>query len=361
MSKDEETAPTGTEAIRDRNQRIREEAASKRRRKRESDQRQANVRSNLEASEIVDDALARGTHAITGWLKSHFNILQWVIVLGIAGGIGYQIYVHRKGKAEAAATDKLTAGVDAEQARVGAAAEPDRMTGLEDPRQTFADDKARLAAAEKAYRAAVGPDTVGTLARLGLAGSLFDQGKYAEALKEYQTVRLSQLASTDADLRCRAIEGVGLSEEGQNHPDQALAAFGELAKSDVPGFGPLGLYHQARIAYKKGERDKAKELAKSAVEKLEKARTSDKAGALPEPPGFTEDAARGLLASIDPSAVARPSGAQPTPEQIQKLMEQAQGQGDESFDREKLNKLLKDLQMKQVPVPAPSAAPSSTP
>jgi hypothetical protein len=360
VSKDEEPAPAGTEAIRDRNQRIREEAASKRRRKRESEQRQANVRGNLEAGELVDDALARGTHAATGFLKAHFNKLQWIVVLGIAGGIGYQIYAHRRDKAEAAQTDRLVTGIEAELARVGGSAEPDEMTGIADTRPSVADHKARLAAAEKAYRAAVGSDTVGTLARMGLAGALFDQGKFQDAQKEYQTVRTSQLASKDADLRCRALEGVGLSEEGQGRTDQALAAFGELAKSDVVGFGPLGLYHQARLANQKGERDKAKELAKSALEKLEKAKGSDKGPAMGEP-GFTENAVRDLLASIDPNAVPRPASPSLTPEQIQKLTEQAQGKGSEGFDKDKLDKLLKELQMTQVPAQAPSAAPSSAP
>jgi hypothetical protein len=360
VSKDEEPAPAGTEEIRDRNQRIREEAAAKRRRKRESDARQANVRGNLEASEIVDDALARGTHAATGFLKAHFNKLQWIVVLGIAGGIGYQIYAHRRDKAEAAATDKLVAGLEAELARVGGASEPDPMTGIEDTRKSFADHTARLASSEKAYRAAVGSDTVGTLARIGLAGTLFDQGKFQDALKEYQAVRLSQLASTDADLRCRAIEGVGLSEEGLGHAEQAQAAFGELAKSDVVGFGPLGLYHQARIALKKGDREKAKELSKSALEKLEKAKGSDKTVAMGSPPGFTESAARDLLGSIDPSAAARPSTPTLTPEQIKRLTEQAQGDGKE-ISREALDKVLKELNLNQVPAPASSAAPSSTP
>jgi hypothetical protein len=360
VSKDEEPAPAGTEEIRDRNQRIREEAAAKRRRKRESEARHANVRGSLEASEIVDDALARGTHAATGFLKAHFNKIQWVVVLGIAGGIGYQIYAHRRDKAEAAATDKLIAGMDAELARVGGAAEPDPMTGIDDTRKAFPDQTARLAAAEKAYRSAVGADTVGTLARMGLAGTLFDQGKFQDALKEYQAVRLSQLASTDADLRCRALEGIGLSEEGLGHTDQALAAFGELAKSDVVGFGPLGLYHQARLALQKGDREKAKELSKSALEKLEKAKGSDKVIAVGSQPGFTETAARDLLASIDPSAAARPSTPALTPEQIQKLTEQAQGDGND-MSRDKLDKLLKELQLKQVPASVPSAAPSSAP
>jgi tetratricopeptide (TPR) repeat protein len=361
VPKDEDPAPTGTEEIRDRNQRIREEAAAKRRRKRESETRQANVRGNLEASEIVDDALARGTHAVTGWLKAHFNKLQWVVVLGIAGGIGFQIYVHRRNKAEAAATDKLVAGIEAELARVGGTAEPDEITGLADTRQSFADQKARLAAAEKAYRAAVDSDGVGTLARIGLAGVLYDQGKYQDALKEYQTVRLSQVAAKDSDLRCRAIEGVGLSEEGLGHIEQALAAFGELAKSDVVGFAPLGLYHQARLAKQKGDREKAKELVKSALEKLEKAKGSDKPLAFGEPTAFTESAARDLLASIDPSAAVRPSG--PTPEQLQKLqqaMDKAKSGGEQGA-KEQLEKLFKELNLNQEPAPAPSAAPSSAP
>ena len=37
---------------------------------------------------MVDDALARGTHAATGWLKRHLNVIQWVIVAVVAGGFG---------------------------------------------------------------------------------------------------------------------------------------------------------------------------------------------------------------------------------------------------------------------------------
>jgi len=279
-----------------------------------------------------------------------------VVVLGLAGGIGFQIYRHQRDKSEATATDALMSGVTAEYARVGTEpSEPDPRTGIDDTRPSVVDQKARLEAAVKAYRAAAGADTLGTLARTGLAGALFDQGKFQEALTEYRAVRQSTLAEKDPDLRCRAIEGIGMSEEGLGHIDLAQKAFVELGKSDVPGFGPLGLYHQARLHHQKGETDKAKELVKSALEKLEKARGSD------AEPTFTEQVARDLLISIDPSAATAPQqGPRLTPEQIRALTEKAGGESSQSggLDANKLNELLRQVTGKE-PVALPSGAPAS--
>ena len=69
-------APQGTRAIKDRNQRIREEAAQKRKGRREGESRRAAVQRNLDAGELVDDAFARGTHAATGFIKRHLNLIQ---------------------------------------------------------------------------------------------------------------------------------------------------------------------------------------------------------------------------------------------------------------------------------------------
>lgn len=358
MSEEKDSAPTGTAAIRDKNKRVREEAAEKRRKKREAAvARPVPARAGgLDAGEMVDDALARGTHALTGWLKRNVNILQWVVVLGLAGGIGFQIYRHQRDKSEATATDLLMVGATAEFARVGTEpSEADPRTGIEDTRPSFADHAARLAAAVKGYRAAAGSDTLGTLARTGLAGALFDQGKFQEALTEYRAVRQSALAEKDPDLRCRAIEGIGMSEEGLGHIDLAQKAYVELGKSDVPGFGPLGLYHQARLHHQKGETDKAKELLKSALEKLEKARGSD------GDPTFTEQVARDLLMTIDPSlASTAAQGPRLTPEQIRAITEKAGGESSQSggMDVNKLNELLRQVTGKE-PVALPSGAPET--
>jgi hypothetical protein len=168
------------ESIREQNRRAREEAAEKRRSRRDTEKLAARrpTLGQLEASEIVDDALARTTHAVTGWLKRHFSIVQWVVVAGFAGGIGWQVYVHHRNKVEGRTTDALFAGVSAEYSRVGEApAEDDNMTGIADPRPQYATDAERLRAAEGAYRKVSDGDAATALARFGLAGVLFDQGK----------------------------------------------------------------------------------------------------------------------------------------------------------------------------------------
>src|SRR5690606_14913313 len=131
---------------------------------------------------------------------------------------------------------------------------PDRYTGLSDTRKEFPTEEARLAAAAAEYRK-VADSTTGptsTLATLGLAGVLYDQGKYAEAQAAYEKVKNSPLATKDRDVRGRAIEGIGLSLEAQKKTDAAIGAFRELANTDIPGLKDLGEYHQARLLIAKG-------------------------------------------------------------------------------------------------------------
>jgi hypothetical protein len=350
----EEDAP---KAIRDRNQKVRDEAAQKRKSRRDSERRAA-VSRNLDAGEMVDDALARGTQAATGWLKRHFNKLQWLIVAIAVGGIGSQIYRSRVHKANAKATDALMAGVLAELARVGTDEESgvEQSTMLADPRLHFTDDATRLKTAEERFRSADGSPTLKTLAQLGLAGVLFDAGKTKDALAAYHAVRESALAKTDTDVRLRSVEGAALAEEALGNKDGAKKGFKELESSDVPAFVALGLYHQARLAFAAGEREPAKELLKKVIEKA--GTPSPDA-----PPGFTLTAAKELLATIDPNAVPK---QQLTPEQIQALMQQAatkqagQASGDASgITKEKLDELLRGATKKQQP--APASAPSGSP
>ena len=191
----------GNESTKDRNQRIREEAAARRRNRREEERERAAPARNLDASEIVDDALARGTHNVAQLLRKHFNKLQWAAVLIIVGGIGYQVYKLQRDRVIGENSDKLLSGVDAEDARVGEGDPgPDQYSGLSDTRMHFATEEARLKAAAEAYKnaAAIG-GTTATLARLGEAGIYYDQAKYKDALKAYQDVRDSALAGKDVD------------------------------------------------------------------------------------------------------------------------------------------------------------------
>ena len=358
MAEDQDPADTGTDApketraIKDRNQRIREEAAQKRKARRDHEQRRANVQRNLDAGELVDDALARGTHAATGWLKRHLNVIQWVVVAGAAGGIGWQIYSAHKHKTEAKATDSLIAGVTAEFGRVGDEdeADIDPSTGLDDARPHFKDEAARLKAAADGYRAASGSDTVRTLADLGLAGVLYDSGQFKDALATYDKVKQSALAQKDSDVRLRALEGTGLAHEALGDKDVARKAFHELGNSDLTLFSALGLFQEARLAFAAGERDAAKDLLKKALDKVTKDESAE------HPPSYVSSAARELLAAIDPSAVP------PMPSRAAEQLQAGAGaaNGKMQLSKEKIEELMRQLK-EHPPAPAPSGAPAGKP
>jgi predicted negative regulator of RcsB-dependent stress response len=354
--------PDTPEPIRDRNRRLREEAAGKRRTK--LDERRAPTR-NLEAGEIVDDALARSTQAAGEWLKKNFNVLQWVILAGLVGWIGYAIYSYRAARAAEKASAQLTAAIRAEDARIGSDdSKPDPQTGIVDTRAAYATSADRLHAAEAQYRAIANgaESTASTFAKLGLASVLYDEGKYADAKAAYQSVKDSKLATQDADVKGRALEGVGMSLESSGDKDAAEKAFGELSNLDELGFGALGNYHQARIAYAANNPEKAKQLLKDAQKKLDAVDSSEDKKTLGAPSGYLQESIKDLLKQIDPTAVTASPNAL-TAEQIQELQDQMGspgGDGKGAMSSAKLQELLKQMS-KTGKVPAAPAPPASAP
>ncbi len=353
------------EPIRDRNRRLREEAAGKRRTR--LDERSAPTR-NLEAGEIVDDALARSTQAAGEWLKKNFNVVQWFILAGLVGWIGYSIYNYRAGRAAEKASAELSAAIRAEGARIGSDdSKPDPQTGIIDTRAAYPTSADRLHAAEAQYRAIAdgsSQSTAATLAKLGLASVLYDEGKYADAKTAYQAVKDSKLAAQDADVKGRALEGVGMSLESLGDKDGAEKAFGELSNLDELGFGALGNYHQARLAYAANNPEKAKELLKDAQKKLDSGdKTEDKKTFGTS--GYLEQSVKDLLKVIDPSAVsATPNSL--TAEQIQELQDQMGSPGSggdgKAMSSAKLQELLKQMSKTAGgKLPAAPAPPASAP
>ncbi|MEZ4226281.1 MAG: hypothetical protein R3B13_35365 [Polyangiaceae bacterium] len=340
--------------IRDRNKRLRAEAARKRRAKRDRE-RESAVAQGLDASEMVDDALARGTHAATQWVKRNFSLLQWALVISVAGLIGWQIYSWRKARTTEKSSDQLVAGVEAETGAVGA---PPTDDPTYNPKRTFESHAARLKAAEDDYRAAAAAEAgkgAGILAELGLAGVLYDQGKYDDALAAYEKVLGSALAKHDTDVRFRATEAVGLCKEAKGDTAGAEAAFKELEGSDSPGFAALGLYHRARLAFAAGKKDEVKELLKKSKEKAE----ADKSPFATS--SYLERASRDLLASVDPTVARTPSSGDYSPEQLDALKAQIMQ------DPTKLKKMLEEMQKnvkditKDLPAPPASGLPSPPP
>jgi tetratricopeptide (TPR) repeat protein len=326
---------------------------------------------NLEAGEIVDDALARTTQAAGAWLKANANVVQWVVILGLVGWGAYAIYNYRAGRAAEQASAKLSTAIRAEGARIGTDdTKPDPQTGLVETRPAFATEEARLKAAEQQYRAIAdgGSTSAATFAKLGLASVLYDQGKFADAKAAYQAVKDSKLANQDVAVKGRALEGVGISLEAAGDKDGALKAFGELSNIDALGFNALGAYHQARLSYAAGNTDKAKEYLKDAQKRLDTLAGTDSkdkdakktlgAGNT----GYLQQAVRDLQRRVDPTAVPAASPNALTAEQIQELSEQmGDGSGKGGLSAEKLKELLKGMGKTPAGTPNAPAPPASAP
>jgi predicted negative regulator of RcsB-dependent stress response len=356
------------EPSRDRNKRLREEMVGGRRVK-----PGAAPARNLEAGEIVDDALARTTQAAGAWLKKNANAVQWVVIVCLVGWVGYAIYNYRAGRASEQASAKLSTAIRAEGARIGTdETKPDPQTGLVETRPSFATEEARLKAAEQQYRAIAdgGSTSAATFAKLGLASVLYDQGKFADAKTAYQAVKDSKLATQDVAVKGRALEGIGISLEAAGDKDGALKAFGELSNIDALGFNALGAYHQARLSYSAGNTDKAKEYLKDAQKRLDTLAGTDSKDKDKKPSlaggntGYLQQSVRDLQRHVDPSAVPAtpPSGAL-TAEQIQELTEQmgGDGSGKGGLSAEKLKELLKGMGKAPAEAPNAPAPPASAP
>ena len=344
--------------IRDRNRRLRAEVAGGGRGVR----RDVPTR-NLEAGEVVDDALARSSQAAGEWLKKHFNVVQWFIIVGIVGWVSYAIYGYRSARAAEQASNQLTTAIRAENAMIGTDdSKPEQRTGLVGKRPSFATDAERLKAAEKQYRAIAdaGSGSAASFAKLGLASVLYDQGKFADAKTQYESVKTSKLADLDVAVKGRALEGIGMSQESLGDKAAAEKAFGELANIDALGFSALGAYHQARLAFDAGNTEKAKTLLADTQKRLDALVSPDNKKAFGTPPGYLQQAVHDLLKRVDPNAVSTSANAL-TADQLQELTD-GMNTGDGSspkMSNEKLQELLKRIGKTPggaVPSPAPPAS-----
>ena len=336
--------------IRDRNKRMRAKAAAKRRARRTRGGAAPAV--GLDAGEMVDDVLSRSTAKAGKFVQKNFRVLQWVLVAGLVGGTGWYVYDYVHHKSQAEATDVLMVGVRAEKGMI----EDDRPLPEEMGVQTFKDHSERLKTAEDAYRKALGElknDAGLTLAHLGLAGVLFDQSKHDDAKAEYQIVVDSKLAQIDNDVKGRALEGLALVAEAKGDKPGATEGFKKL--EDVPGFGPLGKYQQARMAYAAGDTEGAKKLLEDIQSKLK----DDKDARVGYVYGMTME----LLAAIDPKAAE--AAQKSVPQSPEEMMKQLQEMEDKLKNMQApAGEILKKLGLSpsgQPLAPTPSGSPEPTP
>ncbi len=312
-----DTSDDQAEDIKDRNQRLRAEAAARRRKLRE-DERSSAAAEGLAAGERVDDALVRTADAGAKFLRDNFVWLQWVIIAGIAAGMGFLIYEYRKGVAGEKQGAKLASILSAEFGRI-TSTDPvtpaDRR--LVDPRKEYESETARAEKAAGAWgelKGAKAPE-LRLSASLGRAGSLYDLGKFDEARKAYQAVADDAASKLLPQVRGRALEGVGFTYESEQKYEDAKKAFEKLASVETKEFNNLQKFHVARVELLLGNRDKAKEILTELDTKLAE-------GAGPQgPTDYIGAAVRDLLKTVDPKKAQEEQQAL-SAQQMQEFMKQ---------------------------------------
>ncbi len=301
------------------------------------------VASDAVMSSDADPLLERAAR-LTKWIKEHrqtFGGVVAVALLGVGGALGY---VYWQGKHEADASAVLAQAFADEHGHVSDKDDDDDEAKARQLYPTFKTVDARREAAIAKYEE-VETKFAGTgaaiLARLSEAGLFLDKADAKGALAAYEEVKASPLAQADAEVRGRALEGIGFADEllaqtdaagKDGHLDAALAAFKQLEQVDLKGFKELGQYHQARVLQAKGEKAKAIELLKD-VEKRVAEPGSE------HPFSYLEYVVEDRLRALDPTALPpkpKPQhgmGAPGGPDvdmndpQIQELLRQLQQQG----------------------------------
>jgi hypothetical protein len=298
-------------SIKDRNQRLRADAAAGRRKVRDDRVARASAE-GLDASERLDDVFLRSSDAAGKFLNRYATGIQSLIVLAAAAGMGYLIWDYRNDAAEAKLGDRIAEALNTENARLASDTAPKKTEfGLTDTRPEFAEEAAKQKASLEKWRALEKdtPSQVREFAVLGEAGSLLDAGETAEAQKKYQT-----LTSSESPLiKTRAYEGLILTFEAAKDLEGALKAAQSL--KDVTGQGDLGTYHEARLRLAQGDQAKALELVTQLKEKLSKG-----VGPLEAKP-YLLDAVEDLKKTLQPEPV-EPGVGGLTPEQMAMLQRQ---------------------------------------
>jgi len=262
-------------------------------------------------SEMIDDALTRGTASSIKWLQRHWSTVQWFVAAGIVGGAGFLFYTYRVTSHAEDASAVVVRGAYSEQALVFTPDQDKRTDDQKknDPRQIFASrakrDEMALADYRKAFVAYpdIGP---GILGRLGEAGVLLDQGEYDAAIKAYDEVLGTALAAADVDVKARALEGKGFGQEGKKDLAGATKTFEAMGKLSGAAYRFTARYHRARILLAEGKRDEAKTLLSETRKKVEMANLDAAGIDGATPHRWLMEAITATLRMIDPKAAPPP-------------------------------------------------------
>jgi hypothetical protein len=273
------------------------------------------------AVSMESDPLLDRTVRLGQWIKEHQQVFGMVVAAALLAGGGLLGWTYWQGKRDADASALLATGFADERGAVTASKDEDEEEddGKQAPLYpTFKTPAARQEAALAAYRK-VEAKYAGTgaaiLARLSEAGVLLDQADAKGARAAYEDVKGSPLAAADAQVRGRALEGIGFADEllaqtdgdanKDQHLDAALSAYKQLEQIDLKGFKELGMYHEARVLQAKGDKAKAVELLKDVAKRVGEPGES-------HPFAYLQSVAEDRLRDLDPSALPpKPAGGGP--------------------------------------------------
>lgn len=291
---------------------------------------------------VPNDPLLQKTNEFTKWARDNKQLVSGFAAVAVILLVGFGVRAFLAQRKEGQASEILAEAVADQRGRI--VADPgEEPEGFHDPTPSFKTAAERQDAALAKYRE-VETRYAGTgaayLARLSEGSLLLDKRDADQAIAAFTDVRNSPLATADAEVRGRALEGLGFAYElkaaggDAAKLDDALKAFRELENTDVKGFKELGMYHQARVFEAKGDKDKAKELLKSVHERVTK---PGEGHTFP----YLENVADDRLRALDPTALpAKPSmsmGAGPgqkmSDAKMRQMMEQIQKQMKEQAEK----------------------------
>lgn len=196
--------------------------------------------------------------------RKQIGALLIVALVAAIAGIAFNHYSESKAEEQSAAVEDELAAIVAPVIEIPDGEEVPPKDELLYFESVEARANETLRAFEEAQKVVAGTN-VGKMALLGKAGASFDLGKYADASAAYEEF----LAGMDDETRWlepNAREGLGHAYEAEGKLDEADKAFGELTEKSEGRLALLGKYHQARIAEKKGEKNKAGELLTEVME-----------------------------------------------------------------------------------------------
>lgn len=307
-----------------------EKAASKR--LEDIGSKKAAKRRSESAAIAVPAPKVAGGDTVVEWAKKNQKVVTWgsiAAVVALLGGVGY---TYREQHAEEGASTELSKALLDERGRIGEAAKDDDDTSTI-PTFKTADERRDSALAKYRSVAAQFPNTgAAILARLSEGALLLDKKDADGAITAFNEVKNSALAKADAEVRGRAIEGIGFANElkasatpaeATKYLDAAITAYKDLENNvSARGFKELALYHQARCHEAKGEKDKAKELLVDVQKRMNEGGTG-------HPFPYLQEVAIDRLRAIDPSLVQAPmrmpgagGNGKLDEAQIQKIIEQ---------------------------------------